>query len=148
MTIAHQVTIEVSSPARFALVDVTEAVRAVVRDSKIRTGVVVVTVLHTTAAIRINESEPLLATDFHQFMSGMVRDEQSFAHDDFDRRESVSPDERMNGAAHCRAFLCGASESLSVAAGHPILGQWQRLFLVDFDKPQERSVCVTVLGVP
>ena len=70
-----------------------------------------------------------------------------YAHDDFARRADLAPGERVNGAAHCRAALLRASETLPVSGGTLMLGRWQRVLFVECDGGQRRQVSVTCLGI-
>jgi secondary thiamine-phosphate synthase enzyme len=58
----------------------------------------------------------------------------------------MTPGERRNGHAHCRAALLRTSESVQVAGGRLNLGCWQRIFLVEFDGGRRREVGLTLLG--
>ena len=63
-----------------------------------------------------------------------------FAHDDFESRTvNLTPGERRNGRAHCRAALLRTSESFLVADAEAEPGRWQRVLLVDFDGGQRRE---------
>jgi secondary thiamine-phosphate synthase enzyme len=68
-----------------------------------------------------------------------------YEHDDFGRRTvNLTPDERSNGHAHCRAALLRTSESVPIVDGALTLGRWQRVFLVEFDGPRRREVAVAL----
>ena len=58
----------------------------------------------------------------------------------------MTPGERRNGHAHCRAALLRGSETLAVRDGRLNLGRWQRVFLVEFDGPQCRELILTMMG--
>jgi isopentenyl-diphosphate delta-isomerase len=126
-------------------VDITDDVLALVHRSGIRNGVVAVCSSHTTAAIRINENEPLLIEDFRRMLDRLVP-AGSYEHDDMSRRTDVPPDEPVNGHAHCRHLLLSSSESLPVVAGQVPLGRFQRIFLVELCSPRTRQVTVQVVG--
>ena len=59
---------------------------------------------------------------------------------------NLTPDERRNGHAHCRALLLGPSACLNVVDGRLQLGRWQRVFLVELDGPRAREISVLMLG--
>jgi secondary thiamine-phosphate synthase enzyme len=127
-------------------VEVTELVAERVRRSGVRHGLVSVQSLHTTTAIVVNEDEPLLLGDFAHLLDRTAPGDLRYDHDDFARRAAVTPDERANGAAHCRALVLGSTQTLHVVDGMLRLGRWQRLFLVELDGPRERVVSIVVLG--
>ena len=142
----HREEIEVRTGAALEFVDVTERARAVVERSGIVEGLVSVQSLHTTAAVIVNEAEPLLLEDLRATLERAAPRHLAYRHDDFSLREEVAPDEPANGHAHCRSLFLRASETLAIADGRLRLGRWQRLFLVELDGPRARTLCLTVLG--
>ena len=102
---------------RIQLVDVTELVAERVRRSGVDHGIASVQTEHTTTAIIVNENEP-----------------------------GMAPTERPDGDAHCRAAILGASVSLNVMDGRLLLGDGQRVFLVELDGPRPRTVSLVVMG--
>jgi isopentenyl-diphosphate Delta-isomerase len=127
-------------------IDITDDVGEVLRTSGARRGLVHVYSTHTTAAVRVNENEPLLLGDFRRFLAAVAPESGGYEHDDMTRRVDVPEDEPVNGHAHCRHLLLGASETLPVVDGRLGLGRWQRLFLVELCSARERRVVVQVLG--
>jgi isopentenyl-diphosphate delta-isomerase len=126
-------------------IDITDDVMALVERSGIRSGLVAICSAHTTAAIRVNENEPLLVTDFQRLLD-RVAPRGSYDHDDMTRRQGVSVDEPINGHAHCQHLLLASSESLPVVAGRIPLGEYQRVFLIELCSPRQRRVTVQVVG--
>jgi secondary thiamine-phosphate synthase enzyme len=128
-------------------VDLTDRVHQIVADSGIQDGQVVVFTKHTTAAIRINESEPELLRDFIAFLERVAPENAVYRHNDFTvRTVNMTEDECANAHAHCRQLLMSASETVPIVDGEACLGTWQRIFLVELDHPRERSVIVQVVG--
>jgi secondary thiamine-phosphate synthase enzyme len=127
--------------------DVTDRVAALVAEAQLRYGFVNVQSLHTTAAIVVNEHEPLLLSDFATMLERVAPRGATYSHDDPARRTvNLSPEERPNGHSHCRALLLPSSACLNVADGILQLGRWQRLFLVELDGPRVRDISVSMLG--
>jgi secondary thiamine-phosphate synthase enzyme len=127
-------------------VDLTDLVAERVRRSGIEQGIVCVQSLHTTAALLVNENEPLLLEDLAGSLDGFAPRGARYAHDDWDRRADVPKGERRNGHAHCQALLLAPAVTLTVMAGRLLLGRWQRVFLVDLDAGRRRGISVVVLG--
>ena len=125
--------------------DITDDLTRVVAQSGIRSGVAHVYSNHSTAAIRINENEPLLLNDFRRMLERLIPN-GGYDHDDFDRRPGVPPDEPINGHAHCRQLLLSSSETIPVLEGRPGLGAWQRVFLIELCSSRLRQVTVQVIG--
>jgi secondary thiamine-phosphate synthase enzyme len=140
-----ELRIRTASPVQ--LLDVTLAVAEAVARSGICLGIASVQVLHTTAALLVNEDEPRLLQDLKAFLERLVPRGAGYRHDDQALRGAgLPPEERPNGHAHCKAALLSASATLHVGAGRLVLGPWQRLFLAELDGPRERRVSIRVLG--
>ena len=142
----HREDIEVRTPGGLVFVDLTGLLTDIVARSGIAEGLLSVQSLHTTAAIVVNENEPLLLQDLRAALERAAPRQLAYRHDDFSQRAAVPPDEPANGHAHCQALFLRASETLGVAGGRLRLGQWQRVFLVELDGPRTRTAAVTVLG--
>jgi len=128
-------------------VDITDGVANLARESDIRNGFAIVFTRHTTAAIRINENEPMLLRDMEEFLRKVAPAHVYYNHDDFSRRTAnISDGEQPNGHSHCQQLLLGASEAIPIVDGQLLLGRWQRLFLVELDRGREREVVVQLVG--
>lgn len=127
--------------------DITEDVLAIVRDSGVTFGHVTVFSCHTTAAIRINENEPLLLRDMARTLRQISPANAYYEHNDFGRRTvNMHDDEPANGHAHCQHLFLSTSETIPVIDGRPALGEYQTIFLIELDHPRIRQVLVTVVG--
>lgn len=126
--------------------DITDEVSAVVARSGIRDGFVQIFSSHTTAAIRINERETLLLTDFRRLLDRIAPRDGHYEHDDLDRRMDVGPGEPRNGHAHCQHLMLSSSESVPLIDGKLHLGHWQRVFLIELDSSRLRDVFLQVVG--
>jgi secondary thiamine-phosphate synthase enzyme len=120
------------------LVDITEAVSAVVRRSGIDDGLVHVYAQGATAAVMIQENwDESVQEDVIDFLSRQIP-KGVWKHDAQDG----------NGDAHLKAGLVGPSETIPLISGRLGLSRWQNIFFCEFDGPrQQRSVVVTVLAV-
>jgi secondary thiamine-phosphate synthase enzyme len=140
-------TLQLRTEEPMQFIDLTAWVAHRVRRSGIGRGLVQIHVQHTTAAIVVNENEPLLLDDFKALLERLAPRNGAYAHDDLKRRRfNLVPDERSNGHAHARALLLGASKLLNVLDGRVELGRWQSIFLVELDGPRRRSISLTVMG--
>ena len=128
-------------------IDLTEHVRSCVEQSGILNGSVTVFSKHTTAAIKINENEPLLLKDMEKFLEGIAPRNGDYQHNDFTiRTVNMNEDECPNGHAHCQQLLLSTSETIPVIDGKVQIGQWQSLFLIELDRPRPREVLVQIMG--
>ena len=139
-------TLRVATSRATEFIDLTDRLEAVIDNAGILFGFVNVQTLHTTTAIVLNEHEPLLLCDFAALLERAVP-RGDYWHDDADARTAnLTPDERVNGHAHCRALLLPSSICLNIVNGRLRLGRWQRVFFVELDGPREREVSVLAMG--
>ncbi len=129
-------------------IDITEVVAGIVADSGAWSGQVTVFSGHTTAAIKVNEHEPLLLGDMARILAEIAPAHAEYDHNDFTRRTvNLDEDECANGHAHCQHLFLSTSETIPIIDGQLALGTWQRVFLVELDRPRDRKVLVNVVGV-
>ena len=128
--------------------DITDDVRRAVGGSRLQWGQVTVFSNHTTAAIRIQENEPLLLEDLREFLRQLAPPERYYRHNDFTRRTvHMGEDEPKNGHSHCQHILLSSSETIPLVEGELQLGQWQSIFLVELCGARPRRVTVNILGL-
>lgn len=128
-------------------IDITQAVADVVEASGVREGSVTVFTRHTTAAVKINENEPLLLGDMARFLERSAPRTADYRHNDFViRTVNMTEDECPNGHSHCQHLLLSASETIPIADGQALLGQWQSIFFIELDRPREREIIIQVQG--
>ena len=141
----HCLKVESTKAPEF--IDITQQVQECVAESKILHGLVVVFSRHTTAAIKINEHEPLLLQDMEQFLERMSPRNGGYKHNDFTvRTVNMTEDECPNGHAHCQHLLLGTSETIPIVDGMMQFGRWQSIFLIELDHPRPREVVIQILG--
>ena len=131
---SHGFDVETTAPKQSH--DITERVRELVRSAGLTSGLCHVMVLHSTAAIVVNETDDAnIGTDILRALDRAVPDHAGWLHDRIDD----------NAHSHIKATLLGPSETLPVSGGDLVLGTWQRLILMEFDGPRKRRVSVTIL---
>jgi secondary thiamine-phosphate synthase enzyme len=126
-------------------IDITNRVEEATLRSGIANGFAVIFSKHTTAAIRINENEPALIGDMERMLEGIAPSCAEYKHNEFAHAFSTNG-ERPNGHSHCQHLLLGASEAVPVVDGKLIVGQWQRIFLIELDHGRDREVVVQLVG--
>jgi secondary thiamine-phosphate synthase enzyme len=141
--------LSVPTDAPLQFLDITDQVTDLVRESGLRDGTVTVFSRHTTAAVRIQEDEPLLLEDLLKMLERLAPASDHYQHNDFRiRTHHMHDDESPNGHSHCLQLLLGTSETIPVMDGELMLGTWQRIFLVELDGPRERrEVLVQSVGI-
>ncbi len=142
-------SVTVRLDSRHGFVDLTDDLRRAIKDSGVTEGCVVAFCAHTTCALMINEWEDGALEDLRRRVDALVPGDVYYAHDDLERRTQNLQEghERANGQSHVTAMVLGAtSHAIPVAAGEPMLGQWQRLLLLELDEPKERQIVFHVFG--
>jgi secondary thiamine-phosphate synthase enzyme len=131
--------IQIKSKSENDILDITDKVSQVVKESKIENGAVIAFVVGSTAAITTIEYEPGLRKDFPEMLSRMAPKEIEYAHD--------NTWHDGNGHSHVRASLIGPSLTIPILDGRLTLGTWQQIVLVEMDtRPRERKIILQVIG--
>ena len=128
-------TLTVKSHKQVELIDITDDVIKTILEDNITEGLAVIYTPHTTAAITINENaDPDVSRDII-----MGTDKLITLRDDYRHLEG-------NSAAHIKSSLFGASETLIINNGKPVLGTWQGIYFCEFDGPRQRHVHIQTVG--
>ena len=126
----------ISTKNRSQMIDITGQVAAMVGQSGIRDGDVVVFCPHTTAAITINENaDPDVVHDLLLTLSEVLP-----------QRRAGYRHSEGNSDAHCKSSLVGCCVQVLVQDGRLCLGTWQAIYFCEFDGPRPRQVLVQVRG--
>jgi secondary thiamine-phosphate synthase enzyme len=134
----HQESLEVCTDGP-GLVNVTDAVAEVVTRARIRTGLCVVFVQHTSASLVVQENaDPAVLRDLHAWLAELAPESRRWEHDD------EGPDDMP---AHARSAVTKTSETIPIMGGRLALGTWQALYLWEHRRaPHTRKLVVTISG--
>jgi len=129
--------ITISTHEREVLIDVTDQVKEIVRESGVRNGLVNVYAQGATAAMMVQENwDESVQTDVVQLLRKLIP-RGVWQHDQQDG----------NGDAHLKSGLVGPSETIPLIDGKLGLSTWQNIFFCEFDGPRaERRIVCTVLA--
>jgi secondary thiamine-phosphate synthase enzyme len=136
-------TIKVQTDGREELYNLSKTIRDFVRSSGIRAGTVMVSSLHTTCAILINEWQEALVHDVKKYLSTLINKDDYFRHND----PEWSDCDRHNADSHLRSLMLGMNLTLQVAESDVILGEWQSVILAELDGPRERTIRLQAMGI-
>ncbi len=129
------------------LIDITDWVKGCVAESSVSNGLVLVYSRHTTAAVKINENEPMLIEDMAEFLERIAPRDAYYRHNDFTiRTVNMTEDESPNAHAHLQHLMLGCSETIPLVDGKIPFGQWQSIFFIELDHPRPREVMVQIMG--
>jgi secondary thiamine-phosphate synthase enzyme len=135
--------VKVQTEGREELHNLTNLVRNFVRSSGIRNGSVIVSSLHTTCGLFINEWQEALVHDVKAYLSNAINKDVYYRHND----PAWSDCDRHNADSHLRSLMLGISLTLQVADGDVVLGEWQSIIMAEFDGPRERSIRIQAMGI-
>jgi secondary thiamine-phosphate synthase enzyme len=128
-------TLHVKSTRQVEMIDISEEVCNIIRETGLTKGLAVVFTPHTTAAVTINENaDPDVCRDLVRAINKIVPMQDGYHHFE------------GNSAAHLKSSLFGASETLIINDGKISLGTWQGIYFCEFDGPRQRQVQIQVIG--
>jgi len=118
-------------------VHITPQVEAAVNKSGVREGLALVSAMHITAGVYVNDNEPGLIDDIDQWLETLAPFRPDYRH------HETGED---NGDSHLKAILVHHQVILPITAGRLDLGTWQRVFYAEFDGRRSKRVIVKILG--
>ncbi len=131
--------IEIASGGENDVVDVTQEVQRCVNETKLTSGMVVVFVSGSTAAVTTMEYEPGLVKDFPEMLERAAPKKHDYEH------QKTWNDN--NGHSHAKASLVGPSLVVPFVDGELTLGTWQQIVFVELDiHPRTRKIVLQVMG--
>lgn len=127
-------TFNIKTPQTTAMVDITGQVQEQVRASGVNSGVCIIFIPHTTAAVTINENaDPDVVRDILMELNKVIPFSDGYHHME------------GNSAAHIKSSMMGFSETIIIENGRLLLGTWQGIYLTEFDGPRSRKVFVKII---
>lgn len=127
-------TLSFETQDRYQLVDITGEVEKILHRSKVKSGLCLVFVAHSTAAIILTENESGLRNDWLKMLKKLVEGE-SFKHDRIDN----------NADSHLLSGFLGQGKVLPIENNRLVRGTWQQIFLVELDGPRTRRVTIKII---
>jgi secondary thiamine-phosphate synthase enzyme len=122
---------------RQEFVRITDEVRAAVKKSGVREGMVLVSAMHITAGVYVNDWEDGLIHDFQQWLEKLAPAGLPYRH------HQTGED---NADAHLKRTIMGQQVILPITNGDLDLGPWEQVFYAEFDGQRRKRVVVKVLG--
>jgi secondary thiamine-phosphate synthase enzyme len=120
-----------------AYVHITPQVEEIVRKSGVKEGMVLVSAMHITAGIYVNDNENGLIEDLDQWLEHLAPFRKNYKH------HETGED---NGDSHLKALLIHHEVIVPITAGKLDFGTWQRIFYAEFDGQRDKRVIVKVMG--
>ncbi|MCF6201265.1 MAG: secondary thiamine-phosphate synthase enzyme YjbQ [Hydrogenimonas sp.] len=127
--------LKIETKHKSEMIELTDMVHEAVIKKGIKSGIVTVFVPHTTASIILFENiDPQLRRDFLEALGRIAPANLSYHH------------QGENAAAHIKSALCGARVVVPMENAKLQLGEWQGIFLCEFDGPRTRRVIIQVVN--
>ena len=127
--------LNIKSPKREILLDISNDINVLVSKSGIREGICRIFVPHTTAGITINENaDPAVKKDIIMYLKKLIPKSDDFSHFE------------GNSDAHIKTSLIGNSVDVLIHDGELVLGTWQGIMFAEFDGPRNRKLYVQIQG--
>jgi secondary thiamine-phosphate synthase enzyme len=118
-------------------IHLTPQIDNIVKKSNIKEGMVLVSAMHITAGVYVNDNESGLIQDIDQWLEQLAPFNQHYQH------HQTGED---NGDSHLKALLIHHEVIVPITVGELDLGPWQRIFYAEFDGQRDKRVVVKVMG--
>jgi secondary thiamine-phosphate synthase enzyme len=122
---------------RQEFIRITDEVSAIVGRSGVQEGMVLVSAMHITAAVYVNDWESGLIEDFQRWLEKLAPAGLAYRH------HQTGED---NADAHLKRTIMGHQVILPITAGKLDLGPWEQVFYAEFDGQRRKRVVVKVMG--
>ena len=125
------------TPKRRDLINITDKLEELVAKSKIQEGLCLVSAMHITAGIWVNDDEDGLWDDLWKMLDRLVPM-------DYDYKHHLTGED--NGDAHLKRTLLNHQAVLPITKGTLDLGPWEQVFYAEFDGKRRKRVVIKILG--
>ncbi|MFH1327216.1 MAG: secondary thiamine-phosphate synthase enzyme YjbQ [archaeon] len=127
----------INTSKRIDFVNITEKIREVVKESKVKEGLVLVNAMHITASVFINDNESGLLRDFETWL-------EKLAPQKFDYHHHMTGED--NGFSHLWRTIMGRSVTIAITNGELDFGPWEAIFYGEFDGKRNKKIMVKIIG--
>jgi secondary thiamine-phosphate synthase enzyme len=135
----HTAYLVINTPSRYEIRDITPDVERVVREAEVQDGFVLVSAMHITASIFVNDHESGLWQDIMRWLEELAPAKPDYRH------HQTGED---NADAHLKRMILGHQVLVPITAGRLDVGPWERVHYGEFDGQRPKRVVVKVFGTP
>ena len=118
-------------------INITRDVDEALQESGIREGMILVSAMHITAAVYVNDAEDGLIQDIDEWLEGLAPFKRSYRH----HRTGET-----NGDSHLKNLLIHHEVIVPVTDGRLDLGTWQQIYYAEFDGQRPKRLIIKVMG--
>jgi secondary thiamine-phosphate synthase enzyme len=117
--------------------NITPRVEEIVRRSGVGEGMVLVSAMHITAGVYVNDAEEGLIQDIDEWLERLAPYNEQYRH----HRTGET-----NGDSHLKSLLVHHEVIVPITGGQLDLGPWQQVYYAEFDGRRRKRVVVKVMG--
>jgi secondary thiamine-phosphate synthase enzyme len=118
-------------------IHITPQIETIVRKSGVKEGMVLVSAMHITAGVYVNDHESGLIEDIDEWLEKLAPFQRDYRHHETGEN---------NGDSHLKALLIHHQVIVPITAGKLDLGPWQRIFYAEFDGQRDKRMVIKVMG--
>lgn len=118
-------------------IHITPQVETILKKSGVKEGMVLVSAMHITAGVYVNDNESGLTHDIDKWLEELAPYREDYHHHDTGE---------TNGDSHLKALLIHHEVIVPITAGRLDFGPWQRIFYAEFDGKRDKRLIVKVMG--
>jgi len=122
---------------KMEFVNITSEVNNVLKKSGIREGMILVSAMHITAGVYVNDAESGLIQDIQEWLQKLAPDGPNYRH----HRTG-----EVNGDAHLKNLMIGHQVIVPVTDGELDFGPWQQIYYAEFDGKRRKRLIIKVMG--
>lgn len=134
---AHTEYLTFHTKKRRELVHLTPTLAAILARSGVAEGFMLVSAMHITAGVFVNDDESGLHADIMEWLEELAPQRADYRH------HATGED---NGDAHLKSMLVHHEVIVPVTKGKMDLGPWQRVFYAEFDGQRDKRLIVKIMG--
>lgn len=135
--VSHTAYFTFHTPQHRQYINITDRVETEVRKSGIQEGMALVSAMHITAGVWVNDAEDGLLEDIDEWLERLAPFRRDYRH----HRTGET-----NGDAHLKSLLVHHQVIVPVTQGRLDLGPWQQIYYAEFDGQRPKRVIVKVIG--
>lgn len=133
---SHTEYLTFNTPRKREYINITSQVESALRKSGVSEGMVLVSAMHITAGVWVNDAEEGLLQDIDEWLERLA------PYGDYRHHRTGE----TNGDAHLKNLLVGHQVILPVTDGELDLGPWQQVYYAEFDGRRSKRLIIKVMG--
>ncbi|MCK5737551.1 secondary thiamine-phosphate synthase enzyme YjbQ [bacterium] len=118
-------------------INITASVEKILQKSEVQEGMILVSAMHITAGVYVNDAESGLIQDIENWLQDVAPEGPDYQHHQTGE---------VNGDAHLKSLLIGHEVIIPVTAGRLDFGPWQQVYYAEFDGMRRKRLIIKVMG--